>query len=184
MDKPIKIPRPSVMDYNEIIDFIEDKYKIQTRDYSYLVGEEAHFDKYIREENDPMPFGKGVYPDVSGIPKVLGKYDGWTVTRDGIKRNSTKKEYDEDFKLIHEQYKRYQLWSETNPEPPYLDYWHWMYENHWPEVRSGSIEWYPILDIIENSETPEWVSEITQLVYDEFEDDLDDQGGFDVLIEW
>jgi hypothetical protein len=75
---------------------------------------ESHFKAYQRLMNDPMPFGDNVYPDVSGL--YHGFPDMWTVTRDGVFRAATEQEYKEDFKLIHKQYLRYQIWSIDNPE--------------------------------------------------------------------
>ena len=41
-----------------------------------------------------------------------------------------------------------------------------------------------ITEIIEDKKTPSWVKEITQLIYDEFKDDLDKDGGLEVWISW
>lgn len=75
---------------------------------------ENHFEKYCRVANDPMPFGAHIYPDVSGL--YHGFDDIWTVTRNGVFRSATEQEYKEDFKLVHKQYLRYQIWAIDNPE--------------------------------------------------------------------
>lgn len=178
MGKPVKKERASIMDYHDMIHFVEEKYNIQVRDYLGLFGAkkaESHFDKYQRIMNDPMPFGNGVYPD-----------EGWTVIKEGKRVKATKEECDADFKLIHEQCARYNKWCEANPKnkKPDLDYWHWMTDKVFYEVRNGCEEYFPIADILEDVNNPVWVKEITQLIYDEFKDDLDSEGGIEVWIEW
>lgn len=71
---------------------------------------EKHFDRYQRLVK-PMPFGNGVYPDMS-----LGGEKPWTIVREGKRIPATKEEYDNDFKLIHAHYKEYEEWTKTNPD--------------------------------------------------------------------
>ena len=187
MEKPKLKKRKDVMDYHEMIDFIEKKHNIRVRGYGINLYED-NFGKYQRVCNDPMPFGDGVYPDVSGNYMEDWEqeegYEGWTITRNGEKIKATKEQYDADFKLIHEQYQRYQVWTIDNPEPPYLDYWHWILDNWGGEFSDGCVKWLGVLDILDGDNTPEWVLEITQLIHDEFKEYLDEEGGIDVLIEW
>lgn len=183
--KPKPKTRTPILDYHEVIDFIETKYEIQTRDYLNKFGEEDHFDMYQRIMNDPMPFGNNIYPDESG--KHLGFKNEWTIYRNGKRIEATKEEYEADFKLIHEQYERYNKWCDENPEnkpPEYLDYWHWMIEHQWTELHNGSEQYWFLSEILEDEETPAWVKEITQLVYNEFKEHLDEYGGLGVYIEW
>ena len=76
------------------------------RPANQLEGEDHH-KYYGRIMNDPMPFD-GHYPQCPG-----NKYQIW---RDGKYVAVSKEVYDEDFKLIHEQYARYNEWKKTNPD--------------------------------------------------------------------
>jgi hypothetical protein len=188
MEKPKLKQRSSILDYHEVIHFIEKKYNIDTRDYASLFGhggkKEGHFEVYQRVTGDKMPCG---YPDVSGkyIPDWQEPgYEGWTIIRNGEKIKATKEEYDADFKLIHDHYKRYQEWVKTNPEPPYLDYWHWLLDRCFCEIHNGSTAYWNVMDIIKDKKTPDWVKEITQKVADEFGEYFDKDGCVEVLIEW
>lgn len=101
--------------YDEALDII----KIPVEKPEWQNEGEKHFDAYQRINNDPMPFGNGMYPDVSGktIKQWQEKgYDGWTVIRDGKRVKVTKEEYDADFKLIHEHYARYKEWKKEFPD--------------------------------------------------------------------
>ena len=52
MERPVKsYPMNKVFDYNEVIKFIENKYKIKTRDYAYKPGEESDFDTWCNSKN-------------------------------------------------------------------------------------------------------------------------------------
>jgi hypothetical protein len=191
MDKPTKkVVKNPMLNYSDIIDFIEEKYNIKTRDYAGLFGskdKESHFNQYQRITEDKMPFGNGIYPDSSGKNKqewVEDGYEGWTVFRNGQRIKATKEEYDDDYKLIHEQFQRYTEWSKTNPEPPYLDYWHWLLGKCFSDITNDSSAYFNVKEILEDDETPKWVKEITQLIYDEFKDELDSEGGTEVWISW
>lgn len=109
--KPGKITRPEVMDYHEMVDFIENKYKIGVRDYH----------KTYSKDND-------------------------------------------DYE-------------------PYMDYWHWLCD-YFCEVTNGGTCYWGLKEIIEDEDYPKWIKEITQLFYDEFKDELDEDGGVEVLISW
>ena len=67
---------------------------------------------------------------------------------------------------------------------PYLDYWHWMIDNQFYELHNGSEQYWDIKGILEGESTPDWVREITQLVFDEFKEQLDENGGMEVYISW
>lgn len=173
--KPIPIERKDVMDYNDIMHYIDNKYDIQNRDYKHK-KDINHYEKYQKEMDDPIPFGNGVYPDtLEGTFKVY---------RNGEMISASKDEYESDFKLIHDQYKRYQGWCKFNPEPDNLDYWHWLLNNQFEEVDNGCTKHWNILEIINEKETPEWARTITQLVYDEFKDNCDDDGCLEVILSW
>lgn len=181
MNKPTAKPREPLLNFHEIIKFIEEKYKINTRDYLNLFGtkdrSESHFHKYQKITGDVEPFG-GHYPD---CPE-----NTFRIYKDGKMINVSKEEYDADFKLIHEHYQRYLNWCQENPEntpPKYLDYWHWLIDDCFSEVRNGSEQYWTIVDILEG-DAPQWVKDITQLVYNEFKEELDNYGGLDVWISW
>ena len=171
-----------MIDYNKIIETIESKHDIEVRDYAGLFSskahKEGHFNLYERITGDFMPFG-GCYPDVSG-----SNDGGYTVIHNGERREATKKEYDEDFKKIHDQYERYQLWSADNPQPPYLDYWHWLLENSIHEVANGCNRAWEVKKIVEDKTNPAWVVEITNFIIDEFKADITDGGELEIYICW
>lgn len=178
----MKPTKKKIMDdmfhYHDIIDFIEKKYNINVRDYANRhsnKGKESHFQKYQRLTGDRMPFN-GHYPDSPG-----NKY---RVYRDGKMVQVSKDIYDDDIKQIHDHYKRYQQWTRTNPEPSYLDYWHWLLDHCFSEVSNGSAQYWNIEEIIEDEDTPVWVIEITKLVQKEFKENLDTDGGLKVWISW
>jgi len=97
---------------------------------------EDHFNFYQRTQNDPMPFGNGVYPDVGN-----GGKKPWRIFRDGKLVSGTKKEYDADFKLIHEQYARYNAWKESGNSDPLDDYGKPQYEERYKELLTYSGMW-------------------------------------------
>jgi hypothetical protein len=109
--KPTPKERKPILDFHEVIRFIEKKHKIDVRDYA-------------------------------------GKFKGGSMD-----------------------------------DKPYLDYWHWLIENHFYDVNNGCERHWDIKFILEG-DGPDWVKEITQLVYDEFKDNLDKDGGVDVNIWW
>ncbi len=187
MIKPVPRKREAIMSYHEMISFVEQKYNIQVGDYRGLFGtkdKESHFAKYQRITRDLQP-NDGFYPDYSG--KGTTDDERRTIVRDGKRIKAIQEEYDADFKLIHEQYQRYKDWSKDNPEPEYLDYWHWLIDNHFIGVHNGCNMCWGIKEIIDDEyddEIPAWVKEITQKVYDEFKDELDEDGSIEVEISW
>lgn len=111
MNKPGKITRPEVMNYRDMVNFIEKKYKIEIRDYHKT---------YSKDNED--------YED-------------------------------------------------------YMDYWHWLCD-YFCEVNNGGTNYWGLKEIIEEEDNPKWIKEITQLFYNEFKDELDEDGGVEVLISW
>lgn len=171
MRKPHKkFPIEALYNYNEIINYIEKKYNINTREYGRDPNE-SHFEKYQRITGD------------KAIVSPIYHKDHYQIYRDRKYITSTKEKYDEDFKFIYDQYKRYQEWCKKNPEPPYLDYWHWLLENSFYSPQNGTKETIYVKEILDN-DNPEWVKQITQMIYDEFSEDLNDDGSLNVWIEW
>lgn len=172
-----------MISYNKIIETIETKHGIDVRDYAGLFSskdhKEGHFNLYERVTGDFMPLGDNCYPDVSGSNE-----GGYTVIHGGIRREATKKEYDEDFKKIHDQYERYQLWNADNPQPPYLDYWHWLLENSIPDVSNGCKRFWGVKEIVEDKSSPAWVVQITNFIIDEFKSDIAEDGTLEIYIDW
>lgn len=177
MNKPTKKKVMNEMvDYHDLINYIEEKYNIKVRDYanSHEINENneiKHFEKYRKET------GKEVYH----APRQYGNTN--MIYRNGNFIETTKEEVEKDKKLL----KEYHKWLQKNPlppSPPYLDFWHWMINNAFYEVSNGTADYWNVIEILENEETPDWVKEITQLVYDEFIDELDDDGGLEVWISW
>ena len=184
MTKPTPKTRDPIMDFHEMIHFVEKKHKLKTRGYRGIgqATAEDHFVGYCRITGDAQP-NDGFYPDVSA-PKGGALTGGRTVVRDGKRRPATLAEYDADFKLIHEQYARYKVWAETNKEPEYRNYWHWLLANHFYDVHNPCVEYWCLTGILDDEDAPDWVKEITQLLHDEFIGELDDEGGIEVEIAW
>lgn len=166
---------PDMLDYHDMIEYIEQKYNIKTRGYGRR--KEDHFDRYQRLTGDKMPFGSNKYP--YSLDGQLMSY------RDGKRVPVTKEEYDADFELIHEHYARYQEWCKQNPEPPYLDYWHWLLEHCFSEMANPSHQVIPVREILDVEDwAPEWVKQITLFIQKEFHHDIDDEGCLDVWVSW
>lgn len=58
-----------------------------------------------------------------------------------------------------------------------------MLDGQFEDIYNGSTVYWNLKEILDE-ENPEWVKEITQYVYNEFKEYLDEEGGFNVLIEW
>ena len=158
--KPQKsFPRNQMHNFHEVVDFIEDKYKIKFRDYLGKFGSTGDMEKYQTATGDMLPFG-------------------------GTNPATTDKNYDADMKLMHEHFARFKEWQKSNPPKEYLDYWHWLMDHHFYEVNNGCSCYWRLKEILEDPESPWWVKEITQHVYDEFKDDLPESGEMEVWIEW
>lgn len=101
--------RSPVMDYEEIIHFVGQKYNFNPSRYVGMgvtfSKPEDHFVKYQRIMSDPQP-NDGWNPNYSG--KGETNDERRTIVRDGKRIKATQEEYDADFKLIHEQFQRYQ----------------------------------------------------------------------------
>jgi hypothetical protein len=171
MKKPTAKKREALLDYLEMVDFINKKYGIDTRDYA---------DKKGREKEWTESTGINLY---AAPQSYDGKHYAWIGGKEP-RVKVTKKVYDEEFQVYYANCKAYSDWNKEQGELPYLDYWHWLTDKCFYEVRNGSSSWFPIVDILENKDNPEWVLEITQLFHDEFKDDLDKDGGIEVMMEW
>lgn len=89
------------------------------------------------------------------------------------------KKYKIGTRSYHEKYsKKNKDWKE------YMDFWHWMLGNCFYEIHNPCDCYWNMKEIIEDEDTPNWIKEITQLFYDNFKDDLDEDGGLEVHISW
>ena len=164
--KPTAKIRKPIMDYHEMIHFVEKKYNFDVRDYA---------GKHKRQSQWMTLTGKGLY----NAPR---NYAGNFYDRDN------KKVSEDDYKKAFEDYRadsnEFAEWNKLQGELPYLDYWHYLTDRCFSEINNGSTAYWDVKDILENEDAPIWVKEITQKVYDEFKDDLDEDGSIEVLIEW
>ena len=175
MDKPVPEVRTPVMDYHKMMEYIEKTYNIEVRDYA---GIEKRKKKYEKDNNvslytSPQHYG--------------GNYYVWFKNPDGSnnKRKGTKQEFDEAFEVYRRIGAEFMEWEKQQPVLPRLDYWSWLIDSQFGgECRNGTDHYINIDEILEDEETPEWVKEITQLIRDEFEEHLDDDGGLDVHVWW
>lgn len=92
---------------------------------------EKHFMYYQRKTEDFAPNG-GRYP--------MSPNNTLQIFRDGKYILSTQEEYDADFKLIHDHYKRYQEWTKLNPDPE-DDYKKPKYKERYVELLTYSVMW-------------------------------------------
>jgi hypothetical protein len=187
MDKPTLKERKPVMDYHDMIDYIEKKYNITVRDYNRTFESSRDFTKET---------GLNVFlcPDISGKYKPEWQspgYEGWTIIEGGLRSGSkkrikaTEQEYKEQFQEYYDICSEFKQWKiKNNISEVYLDYWHWLLDKQFYDVNNGSTEYWNIKGILDDKDTPEWVYTITKYVYDEFKDNLDKDGGIEVLIEW
>lgn len=75
--------------------------------------------------------------------------------------------------------------SDKNKDAPYQDYWHHLLDGQFAFVERGTVQYWNLEDMLDEEEdTPEWVKTITQYVYDEFVNELDADGGFEVWVNW
>lgn len=54
---------------------------------------------------------------------------------------------------------------------PYLDFWHWLLDHDFVDMYNGSYQYLLVKEHLEDEETPPWVKEILQKIYDEFQED-------------
>lgn len=103
------IPKKRTMeywDYNEVIEYVEEKYGFKSRDYA---------GKFYGNES----------PDARGHAPA--------------------------------------------PEADYLDFWHWLLDR--VDVHNGCLVYLSVSDWLADEDTPAWVKEILQKIYDEFQED-------------
>lgn len=173
MNKPKPVARQPVIDYHEIIDYIEKKYNINVRDYAgKFHGKGYELKQKLRdewlEEN-----GYSNFKYVLTVPDSKKAREDWD--RDSkeidlrIEINTKMSESGFDKKL--------------DELVPYLDHWHWMLD-YFGDISNGCDRYWCLESILEQPRTPDWIKEITQLVHDEFVDDLDEEGGLEVHISW
>ncbi len=116
LEKPTKTSHEPTWEYDQVINYLEEKYNFNTRGYTPTTG----FTEEIKEE-------------------YYKKYPG----RRG--------------------------WG--GEEKIYLDFWHWLLENSFSELNNGSYNYLPVKEYLEDKETPSWVKEILQKMFDEFQED-------------
>lgn len=186
MKKPTPLKREPLLDYHDMINFVEEKYDIKVNDYNKTFKCAIDFKKQM---------GLNVYlsPDVSGkyVPEWQEEgYEGWTIIEGGLRNidgkriKATKEEYDEQFKEYYAICGEFKQWKvENNVSETYLNYWHWMIDGQFQDIHNGSTAYWNLKDILDG-DNPEWVIEITRYVYDEFKEHLDKDGGLEVIVEW
>lgn len=164
MNKPTKIIRNPIYNYSEIIDYIEEKYHIETRDYA---GRHRYFRKWLELMNETPP----------NYPNKL--HSTCKVKKNNQMVEITQEEYNVRYKEIHEQYARFTEWCKNNSEPPYLDFWHWLINNDFLDVENGSYATLNVKYWLDNLDESDWQREIIQLIYNEFR-----ENEMEFLIEW
>lgn len=163
MNKPKPRVRTPILDYNECRDYICEKYDCDIDDFANKFGgdKEGDFERYQRMTADVFPYPPGEYPS-----ETKKGFKGWR-QEDGkwVRCLLTKEEYDRDWRLIHEQYKRFLEWIKGN-ETPYQNFWHWVCEVK--EVsRGGSVVFYDD-DFEGSAPEDEWKKKIHGWFMEEF----------------
>lgn len=163
MDKPPKHLRTEIFyKYNEVVDYIEDKYNISTEDYAHSMN---HFPNWLKLFGEKEP----TYPrSMNGVCRAC---------IDGCWVEITKEQYIIAVREFQEQFQRYKVWKKDNPEPPYLNFWKWIVGNN--DIRNGSFMTIDVKEYLKHEETPIWVQSILQLMYNEFNEDT-----MTFLMEW
>ncbi len=169
MNKPEKHTKAPMYDYFECRDFLEKKYKCNTDDFAGKFGtkdKEGDFERYERVTGDVFPYPGGEYPNEMLVgPQEAKGYTGWKKLEDGawFAVSLTKEEYDEHWRLIHEQFQRFSAWIKDN-ETPYLNFWHYL--GKFKEIHNGG-DLYLYEDEVDE-DMPEWVKTIYTYFLDEF----------------
>lgn len=143
------------MNYGEIIEFVERKYKIDTRDYAKKF--ETHI-KLTEQYNQTVPEQLRIRGNTQFTSDAYNQFERW------LEKNN--------------------LPSLQNEDIPYLDYWHWLIDHDFEGIHNGERRYWELQRIIGDNETPTWVKEITQKIHDEFREKLDECGGLEVKISW
>lgn len=172
MNKPKPIERPTILDYHEIISYIEKKYEIDVRDYA------GKFSGKGREESDKL---KDEWLDKNGHLENKHVFNKPNGSREDWAKDSKEMQLriELNTKMQKENFDRF-----LDKRVPYLDYWHYLLEHDFCEIHNGCDEYWGLKDILEDEKAPDWIKEITQLVYDEFKEYVDEDGGFNVHISW
>lgn len=165
-NKIIKKPEKKTISfyhYNDIIDYIERKYNIDTRDY------------YNRYKNFPI-----VTKDVC---ERLG------VNSEDLEEDLSKAEKDdlEVKRKLDARRKVNECRAQImDAKYPYCDFWH-----QYCDKISGNGSWlYLTFDCLfdneedSGEEVPKWQKEILQLIYNEFKEELEDNEYLKVWVEW
>ena len=170
MNKPTKKKVvEDMLDFHEMIDFIEKKYNIDVRDYA---GQDKQANEYQKEFNvnlyaSPRNYG--------------GKYYAH-LNNEYVEVDET--EYKAAFERYYAEGKKFHEWKKEQEELPYLDYWHYLTDHDFSKVSNPSEQCLYVKEILNSKTAPSWVKEITQYIYDEFKDELTDGEYLKVWIEW
>lgn len=177
--KPKKVTKEH-LDYHDMIEYLEKKYDFESRGFSGIPSQkkEDHFVTYQRVMNDPMPFN-GMYPGESPLSalqsgKIYTKPEGKKMIP------CSKQEYDDAYKLIHDHYQRYKTWCVTNPETPYMDFWHYLCDIN-DELHNGSYISIP-KKVRDTDITPEHSIEMFKELKKQYKNDKKMQKDLDILI--
>lgn len=169
MNKPEPVIRQPILNYQDIIDYIEEKYNIDTGDYAERFGGKGR-DK-INQLRDQWLKDNGYWKYKYVLNKPKGSKEDWAKDSEEMKLRVE----------INEK-----IWKEESnweKQVPYLDYWHYILDAQFCDVSNGCTQYWSLSPILEY-DAPEWVKEITQLIYDEFKEYTDEDGGFEVYISW
>lgn len=142
------------VDYNDMVDHVEEKYKIDTRDY-------AGWSAAGQQE--------------------LEAYDVWLKEVHNTNQQELRERLGHSHELYAT---TYALPVHLKvPRPEYQDFWHWMLDEvFYGDPQRGkpqALNWHQVLTDAEEDDAPEWVKEILRLFVAEFGDEE-----YTVVIDW
>tara|TARA_R110000772_G_scaffold17946_1_gene49746 strand:- start:5970 stop:6521 length:552 start_codon:yes stop_codon:yes gene_type:complete len=168
------------LDWHNCQKYIEDKHDIRIRDYG-------------RPEHAHLEYEKEGFGSVYASPQEYeGKNYAW-IDGKGEKVEVTKKQYKEEFEKYYARCKAFKVWKEEKygVEAPYMDFWHYLIDVNY-DVSNGCYIWIPkkvakdnsYAKIGEGTQWEGWVQKITELIFEEFGEYADVDGGEEILEVW
>lgn len=155
MDKPKPYTeKKEVMDFMDMIHWIDEKYQINQRDYKGKYSKEGSYRGFLESRGftheEIEAYGKRKPADMS--PE-------WAAIKPQVRQHQDE-------------------WAAAHP---YCDFWHFQIEKIYRFQNDTHIR-YPLTDIMEGAE--DWQKEIAQLWVDEFGEFADDDGEIYCWVSW
>lgn len=160
MTKPKAKQRDPILDYHEMIEFLEEKYNFQSRDY--LNSLQKNHQIYLKWIGDNYPGFSHVMDAPEGSKKDWPKDSPEMAKR--IEINTAYNEY---------------IRKNKDLEVPYLDFWH----IHCDSLTGNGSELYICLDIEEYQTKDKWCAPILEYIKAEFAEYVEEDC-INTWVEW